>query len=216
RAAPDRGRPAHVRGLRRRRARDADRRAHDGGRRAQRRHGRDDGQGRPLSRRGNRPLHRLVHAGVRAAAHGRARPRRGRRGGDHVHAGLRAGREHPVKRLPETALAIPAADLQWAREQAARGAGRLPELLEKRLACGPDEFLARLSATVRIPAITLEDMRAGAPAFDLIPYAEATRRGCVALRPAGEPVWVVLADPCDLDVQDWVEEWLSVPFRYRI
>ena len=121
-----------------------------------------------------------------------------------------------MNRLPESAIAVASADLQWAREESARAGRKLIELLAERLACGPSELVARLSSTLRIPAVSLEDMRAATPAFDLVSYGECTRRGCIALRPAdGEP-WIVLGDPYDLDTQDWIEEWLRVPFGYRI
>src|SRR5206468_296675 len=62
----------------------------------------------------------------------------------------------------------------------------------------------------------LDQMCAAAAAFDLVPYGEATRRGCVALRNAEGEIAVVLGDPFDLDTQDWLEERLAVPFRYRL
>ena len=79
------------------------------------------------------------------------------------------------------------------------------------------ENIAELSATaahaVRSP---WSEMREQQAAFDLIPYAEAARRACVALRDAEGAVSVVLGDPFDLDTQDWIEERLAAPFRYRL
>jgi general secretion pathway protein E len=54
------------------------------------------------------------------------------------------------------------------------------------------------------------------PAFELIPYAEASRRSCIALRAPDGALSVVLGDPYNLDAQDWIEERLHTPFRYRI
>jgi len=72
---------------------------------------------------------------------------------------------------------------------------------------------------LHMPAISAAEMRALAPAFDAIPYAEALRRCCVALRANSENeagLSVVLGDPLDLDTQDWLESRLEAPFRYRI
>jgi general secretion pathway protein E len=121
-----------------------------------------------------------------------------------------------VNRLPESAVAISAEDLRWARAQSAAAGKKVVELIEQRLACGPLELMARLSSTLRLPISTLEDLRAGTPAFDLIPYADAARRGCLALRAPDGELSVVLGDPFDLDAQDWIEEWVRVPFGYRI
>ncbi len=76
--------------------------------------------------------------------------------------------------------------------------------------------LERVSESLRIAAIALDEMRAAAPAFDAIPFAEATRRNCAALRAADGMLLVVLGDPYDLDTQDWIEERLREPFGYRI
>lgn len=121
-----------------------------------------------------------------------------------------------MNRLPAAAVAISPEDLQWARSESARRPERFIELLEERLACGPQDFVARLSATLRMPGITLQEMLGEAPAFDLIPYAEASRRGCVALRAADGAASVVLGDPYDLDTQDWAEERMPAPFQYRL
>jgi general secretion pathway protein E len=69
--------------------------------------------------------------------------------------------------------------------------------------------------SLHMPAISAAEMRALAPAFDAIPYAEALRRACVALR-SEAGLSVVLGDPLDLDTQDWLESRLEAPFRYRI
>ena len=78
------------------------------------------------------------------------------------------------------------------------------------------ENIADLSARLRMPAVSLQDIQEQNAAFDLIPYAEAARRSCVALRDAEGAVSVVLGDPFDLDAQDWIEERLAAPFRYRL
>ena len=76
--------------------------------------------------------------------------------------------------------------------------------------------IAELSAKLHMPALSLEEMCAEQPAFDLLPYAEAARRGCVALRNGHGAVSVVLGDPFDLDTQDWLEERMQSAFRYRV
>ncbi|HYG69954.1 MAG TPA: hypothetical protein VD838_19915, partial [Anaeromyxobacteraceae bacterium] len=86
---------------------------------------------------------------------------------------------------------ISSADLQKARA----ADGRVVENLETQLGCSPEEFLLRLSLTLRMPAATLDEMRHEDPAFDALPYAEATRRSCVALRDAQGRLSVVLGDP---------------------
>ncbi len=82
-----------------------------------------------------------------------------------------------------------------------------------------------LAARLHLPCISAAQMRESRAAFDLIPYAEAARRACIALRDTREGnadgrVIVVLGDPFDLDTQDWIEErlgtQLAAPFHYRL
>jgi len=87
------------------------------------------------------------------------------------------------------------------------------ELLEREHG---EEVVAHLSQALHMPGVTLDEMCASEAAFDLVPYAEAARRGCVALRNAEGALAVVLGNPFDLDTQDWLEERLAVPFRYRL
>ncbi|TMH70115.1 MAG: type II/IV secretion system protein [Betaproteobacteria bacterium] len=79
-----------------------------------------------------------------------------------------------------------------------------------------EAVVTHLSQALHMPGMTLEEMCAAEAAFDLVPYAECARRGCIALRNDEGAVAVVLGNPFDLDTQDWLEERLAVPFRYRL
>ena len=58
-------------------------------------------------------------------------------------------------------------------------------------------MIAELSTRLRMPCISMEEMRDSEAAFDLVPYSEAARRACVALRDGDGAVSVVLGDPFD-------------------
>jgi len=103
-------------------------------------------------------------------------------------------------------------DLRAARERD----GRLIENLEAQVGGTPEEFLLRLSLTLRMPPMPLQGLRDCSPCFDLLPYSEASRRCCVAVRDGDGDLWVVLGDPYDLDSQEWLEARLRAPFRYRV
>jgi general secretion pathway protein E len=76
--------------------------------------------------------------------------------------------------------------------------------------------LERWSEEFRIPTIGLDEMRACAPAFDLLPYSEAADRKCVALRSPQGALYAVLGDPLDAAAQDLIEERVREPFVYRL
>jgi general secretion pathway protein E len=90
------------------------------------------------------------------------------------------------------------------------------QALEREMNCGPAEFVERLSEMLCMAGIALDEMRDSRPAFDVIPYADALRRSCVALRTRDGHLIVVLGNPYDLDIQDWIEERLREPFGYRL
>ena len=107
---------------------------------------------------------------------------------------------------------ISASQLQLARSSDKK----VIESLEEQIGGSPEEFLLRLSLALRMPAASLQDLRAEQPAFDLLPYAEASRRSCVALRRADGALSVALGDPYDLDTQEWLEARMPCAFRYRV
>ena len=76
--------------------------------------------------------------------------------------------------------------------------------------------MQRLSETFRLPALTLDELRAGTPDFDLVPFVEAQRRSCVALRHQSDGLHVVLGDPYEAATQDWLEHSVREPFAYRL
>jgi general secretion pathway protein E len=82
------------------------------------------------------------------------------------------------------------------------------------------QTILEMSGRLHMPALGLDEIKQQQPAFDLIPYAEATRRACVALRDAEGAVSIALGDAFDLDTQDWIEERLGAElrtaFHYRL
>ncbi|HET7596860.1 MAG TPA: GspE/PulE family protein [Burkholderiales bacterium] len=121
-----------------------------------------------------------------------------------------------MNRPVDPGVGISPEDLSWARSESARGERKLIELLEERLGCGPSAFVSRLAVTLQLPAVALDDMRALVPAFDIVPYAEASRRNCIALRAADGAVRLVLGDPYDGDVHDWIESRVVCAFSYCV
>ena len=62
--------------------------------------------------------------------------------------------------------------------QAREKDGKLIENLETQLDCPPAQFVKWLAETLHMPAASLEELRQETPAFDLISYADASRRNC--------------------------------------
>ena len=87
-------------------------------------------------------------------------------------------------------------------------------VLEEISARSPDAFLARLGHTLHYPVLGMEALNELAPAFDLLPFADALRRECVALRNAEGEVLMGFADPFQPDFQEWVEARVPGPVKW--
>ncbi len=93
-----------------------------------------------------------------------------------------------------------------ARARAASGlAGRgLVDQLEADTGFEPREIVRALAAPFGMAVAETADMLAFAPAFDLLPLAQALARRCVLLKSASRELIGVVADPFDLDLQTWL------------
>ncbi|HZN86411.1 MAG TPA: GspE/PulE family protein, partial [Burkholderiales bacterium] len=119
---------------------------------------------------------------------------------------------------PQTFRAEPfPADVIAAARAEARAAGtRVVDALEAGAGLQPAEFVRRLAATVRFPAMTMDDLHALAAAFDAMPFAEAAAHECLALRDAAGALVVVFGDPFDPGVRAWAEERIAADFTFRL
>lgn len=68
----------------------------------------------------------------------------------------------------------------------------------------PRELVRELAAPFGLAVLETGDMLALAPAFELLPLAQALARHCVLLRDPDGRLSGVLADPFDLDLQTWL------------
>jgi general secretion pathway protein E len=94
--------------------------------------------------------------------------------------------------------------LAQAMSDAAAGARSPLELLEERAGLGPAELTAALALAFYYRALSSSELADLAPAFDLLPPAEAARRHCVLGR-GSAGLLAVIADPFDADLRAWLE-----------
>jgi len=111
--------------------------------------------------------------------------------------------------------AIAPALLAEARAAALPARRRVVDVLEEKLALDPDAFTGRLGETARLPVIGMDALRGATPAFDVLPFSECSRRGCVLVREAG--AWLLVTDdPFSPELAAWAEERLDLPFAWRL
>jgi hypothetical protein len=95
-------------------------------------------------------------------------------------------------------------EVDAARAAAATQQRPLPDALQDACGLEPAAFVARLAATVHLRAIDLTRMGALDPAFDMLSYADAAKRGCVLFHDGAQACLLVVADPFDMALRDWV------------
>ena len=108
------------------------------------------------------------------------------------------------------------ADLARARNEAGRTRRKLVEVLEEQLALPADEFVRVLGEVLRFPALPMQRLHELAPAFDLLPFAEATQRECLAFRQADGCILVAIGDPFSIDLQSWAQERIGFDFAFGL
>ena len=113
-------------------------------------------------------------------------------------------------------MPLAAEGLARARADQTRLSRPLVDLLYEQAAAAPAIFMQHLSETFRLPALALDELRAGTPDFDTIPFVEAQRRSCLALRDRDRGLRVVLGDPYEGANQDWLEDTVREPFEYAL
>jgi len=109
-----------------------------------------------------------------------------------------------------------AAALQDARRIAEATDRPVVLVLEEASGAVPAEFVTRLAATLGYSTLSRGDLEATEAAFDVLPYTEAARQQCVALRRADEPLLLAIADPFRPDLVAWADQRIELPFEWRL
>ena len=104
--------------------------------------------------------------------------------------------------------------LQAACAEALRVRRRVMEVLEEKLQLPAANLTAMLGATLHYPVLPMERLHELTPAFDLVPFALAVKKDCIAYRDAQGAVLLVAGDPFVHGLRDWAEEQLRVPFTW--
>jgi general secretion pathway protein E len=89
------------------------------------------------------------------------------------------------------------------------------EVLEEQSGLQAHEVLARLAGALGYRAATMADLERADSAFDVLPYAEAARRGCAPIRAAGG-LALAFGDPFAADLRAWAQERIAEPFEWLL
>jgi general secretion pathway protein E len=109
---------------------------------------------------------------------------------------------------------ISTAEIAHARQAATTARRRVVDVLEEVLQLDPDAFTARLAQTLRLDHLRMAELRQAAPAFDLLPFAECSQRGCVLLRAGDARLLLAFDDPFSGELQAWADERIEPAFSW--
>ena len=113
-------------------------------------------------------------------------------------------------------LALNAASIADARHSAKQTGRRVLSVLEESTALPPDAFVARLGDMLHYPTLTMAALNQLTPAFDLLPFADAVKRECVALRNTEGELLLGFADPFQSDIQAWADARIEAPAAWHL
>ncbi|MEN6587977.1 MAG: GspE/PulE family protein [Sulfuricella sp.] len=121
--------------------------------------------------------------------------------------------EQPVS---PAASAFSPQQVHAAREAALRMQRRVVEVLEEQSGMDTRAFTQALGDTLHYAVMGMVDLHRLAPAFDVLPFAEAVERECIALRRDDGRLILVMSDPFDIGLQAWAEQRIGEPFDWGL
>ncbi len=113
--------------------------------------------------------------------------------------------------VAETHMLTPAL-IQSARISAL-AQGRLHvAVLEDLSGLQPEAFCIELAALFGYPAWSMNDLQAGTPAFEIVPYTDCAQRDCVLMRTADGGLVLIISDPFAEQILQWADYQISAAF----
>jgi general secretion pathway protein E len=88
---------------------------------------------------------------------------------------------------------------------AASAPGSRPQWLAERLGITESALLAKCATHFKLPAVDMAALRRLRPDFELVSFADSQRRGCVVGRFASDDLVVVIGDPTDARLRQWLD-----------
>jgi len=115
-----------------------------------------------------------------------------------------------------SALDISPAQISAARKAVAETRQPTIEVLEQQLGLAPDEFVAALALTLHYTPLSMSELNAMTPAFDVLPFKDALKHKCLAFRDNAGGQILVFSDPFDDSLQAWAQERIDAPFIWQL
>ncbi len=93
---------------------------------------------------------------------------------------------------------------------------RMVEVLEEQSGLDSRSFTQVLADTLHYALLGMDDLNRLTPAFDVLPFADALERECIALREDDGHLILVMSDPFDITLQGWAEQRIASAFGWGL
>ena len=103
-----------------------------------------------------------------------------------------------------------------ARAQCAKEGARLIEVLQQASGLEANDFVKQLAVLFHYQAMGMSQLHGLQPAWDIVSYQDALKRGCVAVRGKTEGLLFLFSDPFDQGLRDWVQVVVTQPIAWRL
>ena len=90
------------------------------------------------------------------------------------------------------------------------------DIVEAKLGLAPPDFVACVGRTLGLDILSMDELHALTPDFEILPYAQAAQRECVALRDADGHLLAAIGEPFDPALRVWAETAIAEPFDWRL
>ncbi|HEY0562359.1 MAG TPA: GspE/PulE family protein [Methylophilus sp.] len=118
--------------------------------------------------------------------------------------------------VPASPLTIDAAMMKQAREQAQHQQRRVIEVLEELLACNQESFTLSLGQALSYSPISMKEMHGLVVDFNVVAFATAQQKECLAFTDAEGGCLLVFADPFNNSLQEWAMETIQPAVTWRL
>lgn len=103
--------------------------------------------------------------------------------------------------------------IKKARAEAASKGTSLLFTLEELVAEPQEIFIAQLAQAFGYFPLSMDDLHQLEPAFDVIPFTEASKRDCLIFRDVAGKLHLVFSDPFNANLLDWAEAKINQPYQ---
>ena len=118
--------------------------------------------------------------------------------------------------LDMSMMDLAADDLRRAHADAMRLGCHIGEVLEEKYTLAPDVAMQAIGRLFHYPVMDMTALNTFVPAFDMLPFAEVSRRECMVLRDNSEKLLAVFCDPFKVELQEWVEASTACSFAWHL